>query len=96
MERRKFLAGALSLLATPALVRASSLEYVPRGLLLTPPTDFVHFDTFQVIITRQALVDNMHTKFCRNVEWKLVSHDPYREIFVFEKLIDTFSVPSKP
>jgi len=96
MERRKFLAGALSLLATPALVRASSLEYVPRGLILTPPTDFIHFDTFQVIITRQTLVDNMHTKFHRDVEWKLMRHDPYRETFIFEKSIDTFSVPSKP
>lgn len=96
MERRKFLAGALSLLATPALVRASSLEYVPRGLILTPPTDFIHFDTFQVIITRQTLVDNMHTKFHRDVEWKLVSHDPYRETLIFEKSTNNLCVPSKP
>lgn len=95
MERRKFLTGALSLLAAPALVRASSLEYVPRGLVLTPPTDFVHFSAFQVIITRQALVDNMHTKFYKDAEWKLVSHDPYRETCIFEKSMGSFCVPSK-
>ena len=34
MNRRRFLTGAASLLTAPALVRASSLDYVPRGPVL--------------------------------------------------------------
>lgn len=34
MNRRRFLAGAAVTLTAPALVRAASLEYVPRGIVL--------------------------------------------------------------
>jgi len=36
MERRSFLVGLAAAFAAPALVRAGSLEYVPRGLRLLP------------------------------------------------------------
>ena len=36
MDRRRFITGTTSLLLAPALVRASSLEYVPRQLIREP------------------------------------------------------------
>lgn len=38
MRRRSFITGLAAAFAAPALVRASSLEYVPRGVLLKPST----------------------------------------------------------
>ncbi len=42
--RRAFLTGLASLIAAPALVRASSLDYVPRGVKLIRPVTPKHPD----------------------------------------------------
>lgn len=46
MNRRKFITG---LLMAPALVRASSLDALPRGVLLRPALPNPHVDVIQTI-----------------------------------------------
>lgn len=48
MHRRSFLTGAAALIATPSLVRASSLEYVPRGVKLGTWTPLLDAKVFVV------------------------------------------------
>ena len=70
MNRRKFITGATTLLMTPSLVRASSLEYVPRGVVLRPEFDF----TADIVLTSQG---NMPPA------WMYVQHGQREEILEY-------------
>lgn len=67
MKRRSFLAGLAVAFAAPALVRAASLDFVPRGLAL-PPWPWVLQENGWYTIPRGSYV--LHKPLVIKEKWK--------------------------